>query len=77
MRSIDSEEKAENAALNEGLLGLPADELENMIEELEKEMQKAAQSLEFEKAAALRDQVFDLRNSLLMAQGAEGDLLLT
>ncbi len=77
LRSIDSEEKAENAALNEGLLGLPADELENMIEELEKEMQKAAQSLEFEKAAALRDQVFDLRNSLLMAQGAEGDLLLT
>ena len=77
LRSIDSEEKAENAALSEGLLGLPADELENMIEELEKEMQKAAQSLEFEKAAALRDQVFDLRNSLLMAQGAEGDLLLT
>ena len=77
LRSIDSEEKAENVALNEGLLGLPADELENMIEELEKEMQKAAQSLEFEKAAALRDQVFDLRGSLLMAQGAEGDLLLT
>ena len=77
LRSIDSEEKAENAALNEGLLGLPADELENMIEELEKEMQKAAQSLEYEKAAALRDQIFDLRGSLLMAQGAEGDLLLT
>ncbi len=77
LRSIDSEEKAEPAALNEGLLGLPADELENMIEELEKEMQKAAQSLEFEKAAALRDQVFELRGSLLVAQGAEGDLLLT
>ncbi len=77
LRSIHSEEKAEPAALNEGLLGLPADELEDMIAELEKEMQKAAQCLEFEKAAALRDQVFELRGSLLVAQGAEGDLLLT
>lgn len=77
LRSVESEEKQEAAALNEGLLGLPADELEKMIEELENEMQKAAQSLEFEKAAALRDQVFDLRSSLVVAGGAEGDLLLT
>ncbi|MCY4019749.1 MAG: excinuclease ABC subunit UvrB [Chloroflexi bacterium] len=77
LRSIEGEEKEEAATLNEGLLGLPADELEKMIEELEQEMQKAAQSLEFEKAAALRDQVFDLRGSLVEAQGAEGDLLLT
>ncbi len=77
LRSIEGEEKEEAATLNEGLLGLPADELEKMIEELENEMQKAAQSLEFEKAAALRDQVFDLRSSLVVAGGAEGDLLLT
>ena len=77
LRSIQSEETEDTAVLNEGLLGLPADELQKMIEELEGEMQKAAQSLEFEKAAALRDQVFDLRGSLVEAQGAEGDLLLT
>ena len=77
LRSVEGEEKEEAAALDEGLLGLPADELEKMIEELEKEMQKAAQALEFEKAAALRDQVFDLRSSLVVAGGAEGDLLLT
>lgn len=77
LRSVAGEEKEQAATLNEGLLGLPADELEKMIEELENEMQKAAQSLEFEKAAALRDQVFDLRGSLVEAQGAEGDLLMT
>ncbi|MCY4539670.1 MAG: excinuclease ABC subunit UvrB [Chloroflexi bacterium] len=77
LRSVEGVEKEQAATLNEGLLGLPADELEKMIEELEKEMQKAAQSLEFEKAAALRDQVFDLRGSLVEAGGAEGDLLMT
>ena len=77
LRSTERDEKEDSAALNEGLLGLPADELEKMIEELESEMQKAAQSLEFEKAAALRDQIFDLRGSLVEAQGVEGDLLLT
>ncbi len=77
LRSVESEEKEEAAPLDEGLLGLPADELEKMIEELEKEMQKAADALDFEKAAALRDQVFDLRGSLLQAAGAEGDLVLT
>ena len=77
LRSVEGVEKEQAATLNEGLLGLPADELEKMIDELEKEMQKAAQSLEFEKAAALRDQVFDLRGSLVEAGGAEGDLLMT
>lgn len=77
LRSIDSEAQEDSAALDEGLLGLPADELENMIAELEKEMQKAAQALEFEKAAALRDQVFDLRGSLQAAVETEGDLLVT
>jgi len=77
LRSVESEEKEEAATLDEGLLGLPADELEKMIEELEKEMQKAADALDFEKAAALRDQAFDLRGSLLQAAGAEGDLVLT
>ncbi|MDX1994913.1 MAG: excinuclease ABC subunit UvrB [bacterium] len=43
------------------LATLPVAELQTMIKELEKEMKKAAQSLEFEKAAALRDQVFELR----------------
>lgn len=55
---------------------LPVADLSKMIKELEKEMKKAAQSLEFEKAAALRDQIFDLRGALAEKQGVEGDLLL-
>ncbi|MBI5669219.1 MAG: excinuclease ABC subunit UvrB [Chloroflexi bacterium] len=46
------------------LAALPKDELSRMIKELEREMKAAAQALEFEKAAALRDQILDLRGAL-------------
>lgn len=38
--------------------------LQKLIHELEKEMKRAAESWEFEKAAALRDQIFELRGVL-------------
>ena len=38
--------------------------LEKLIRELEKEMKSAAENWEFEKAAALRDQIFELRGIL-------------
>jgi excinuclease ABC subunit B len=37
------------------------DDLTRMIKELEKQMKAAAQNLEFEKAALMRDQIFELR----------------
>ena len=40
---------------------LPKADLERVISELEKQMKAAAKDLAFEKAAALRDQVFELR----------------
>ncbi|HIQ00775.1 MAG TPA: excinuclease ABC subunit UvrB [Anaerolineales bacterium] len=40
---------------------LPKDELARLIRELEKQMKRAAKDLEFEKAALLRDQIFELR----------------
>jgi excinuclease ABC subunit B len=43
---------------------IPKHELAHMIKELEKQMKAAAQALEFEKAALLRDQIFDLRREL-------------
>ena len=43
---------------------LPKDEINRMIKELEKEMKAAAQALEFEKAAVLRDQIIELRGAL-------------
>ena len=43
---------------------LPANELERIIEETEKKMKLAAENLEFERAALLRDQVYELRAML-------------
>ncbi|TKJ30991.1 MAG: excinuclease ABC subunit B [Chloroflexi bacterium B3_Chlor] len=43
---------------------LPKDEAERLIEQLEKRMKAVAAELEFEKAAMLRDQIFELRQAL-------------
>ena len=56
-----AEEKASYSA--DG--NLPRDELMRMVIELEKQMKTAAKALEFEKAAALRDQVIELRHALV------------
>ena len=56
-----AEEKASYSA--DG--NLPRDELLRMVIELEKQMKTAAKALEFEKAAALRDQVIELRRALV------------
>ncbi len=46
------------------LAALPKDEAARIIKLLEKEMKTAAQSLEFEKAAQLRDQIIELRRAM-------------
>ena len=43
----------------------PPDELLRMVRDLEREMKAAAKNLEFEKAAALRDRIVDLRRELV------------
>ncbi|MFQ6099963.1 MAG: excinuclease ABC subunit UvrB [Anaerolineae bacterium] len=50
---------------------LPKDELARLIRELERQMKAAAQDLEFEKAALLRDQVFELRAVLVEKEEAK------
>jgi excinuclease ABC subunit B len=47
------------------LAALPHDELLRMIKDLEAQMRRAAKELEFEKAAALRDQVVELRRAMV------------
>jgi excinuclease ABC subunit B len=44
--------------------GVPKAEVGYLVEELEKQMKEAAARLEFEKAALLRDQIFELRKQL-------------
>ena len=53
----------------QGAVSLPKSEMEKLIKELEAKMKEAAQNLEFEKAAALRDQIYELRETL----AEEGD----
>lgn len=45
---------------------MPKNELHRLIQELEKQMKQAAQALEFEKAAVLRDQIMELRGVLVL-----------
>jgi excinuclease ABC subunit B len=44
-----------------GGLGMPKNELQKLIVELEKQMKEAARNLEFEKAAVLRDEIYQMR----------------
>jgi excinuclease ABC subunit B len=48
------------------LADIPRDEVHKLIKDLEKQMKQAAKDLEFEKAAALRDQVMELRKTLAL-----------
>jgi excinuclease ABC subunit B len=54
-----------------GVAALPKDEIARLIKDLEKQMKAAAAALEFEKAAALRDQIFELRGTLEALEEAE------
>jgi excinuclease ABC subunit B len=62
-----AEDGAEYRAFNPA--DLPKDELHRMIKELEKQMRHAAEALEFEKAASIRDQIFEMREVLAEKEG--------
>ena len=74
------EEEMETAVAEEGgtyttLADLPKHELHNLIKEMETQMKTAAQNLEFEKAAQLRDQIVEMRQIMVLKEaGVEGDM---
>jgi excinuclease ABC subunit B len=54
---------------------LPKAELSKIISELEKQMKQAAQQLEFERAAVLRDQIMEMRQIMALKEaGGKNDL---
>lgn len=57
-----AEKKAEYRV--DGASTLPKPELQHMIKELENKMKASAQALEFEQAAMIRDQIYELRSIL-------------
>ncbi|MFN2277887.1 MAG: excinuclease ABC subunit UvrB [Candidatus Promineifilaceae bacterium] len=66
---------AEEGARYTTVADLPKPEMSRMIIELEKQMKEAAQALEFEKAAVLRDQVMEMRRMLALKDaGADSDM---
>jgi excinuclease ABC subunit B len=74
VRDLTDRVRAETTALPEeelSLAQLPKDELAHLIRELERQMKAAAQDLEFEKAALLRDQILELRAVLADKEEAE------
>ncbi|HML20116.1 MAG TPA: excinuclease ABC subunit UvrB [Aggregatilinea sp.] len=61
-----AEQKPSAAAQEVVPAELPKSELQKLINSLEQEMKTAAKSLEFEKAALLRDQVIELRQIMVL-----------
>jgi len=60
-----SVEAADGKSVSVTLAGIPRDEALRLIKDLESQMRAAAKQLEFEKAAQLRDQIIEIRRSMV------------
>jgi len=66
VRKVAEERGVYKSGAAVGELPIPKDEIVKLLKELEKQMKQAAKDLEFEKAAALRDQVIELRRTMAL-----------
>ena len=60
-----SAETLDGKSIAVALAGIPKDEALRLIKDLESQMRAAAKQLEFEKAAQLRDQIIEIRRSMI------------
>jgi excinuclease ABC subunit B len=67
VREVIEDDKAHGS---QGFDDMPRDELIRLIKDLESQMKSSAKNLEFEKAAALRDQIVELRK-IFVTSGEE------
>jgi excinuclease ABC subunit B len=71
-----AEDRAPYVVAGEDVLGeranIPRHEVQAVLKDLEKQMKQAARNLEFEQAAALRDQIVELRKTLALEQETHG-----
>jgi excinuclease ABC subunit B len=58
-------EVLDGKSVSEALAGIPKEEALRLIRDLESQMRAAAKQLEFEKAAQLRDQIIEIRRSMI------------
>ena len=58
----DKKYSAKKTPSRDDLKGMPKDELKLLIKDLEAEMKEAANDLDFERAAVLRDQIVALKS---------------
>ncbi|HEX9131262.1 MAG TPA: excinuclease ABC subunit UvrB [Ktedonobacteraceae bacterium] len=58
-------EALDGKSVSVALAGIPKDEALRLIKDLESQMRAAAKQLEFEKAAQLRDQIIEIRRSMI------------
>jgi excinuclease UvrABC nuclease subunit len=52
---------------------IPKEEIAKLIKDLERQMKESAKSMEFERAALLRDQIYELRATMADANDPNGD----
>jgi excinuclease ABC subunit B len=58
-------EASDGKTIAVALAGIPRDEAVRLIKDLESQMRSAAKQLEFEKAGQLRDQIIEIRRSMI------------
>jgi len=71
---VQAAAKPEKTAAPVSPIELPRTELKKLVDTLESEMKAAAKALEFEKAAALRDQLIELRQIMAFKDDGEPSL---
>jgi excinuclease ABC subunit B len=71
VRKVAEERGVYQVAAAPAEVPIPKDEIVRLIKELEKQMKQAAKDLAFEKAAALRDQIVELRRTLALEEESQ------